>query len=385
MIRINRGYVSESNGLPTLFAEIDINSDRKDVYISVDSEYGKFLSPERADWALIGMIAYATRNNHDIICEAPVTEELLYNIREILIPTLLNNDRRNHPIKIQAKLAPPLDKLPFAKTNCGGVGTGFSCGVDSFHALLKNLDSDYPSQNLTHLTFMNVGNFHPGYGNRIPVVKEKIFEHSQAVAAAVKLPIIKIESNFQRVITMPNGFYHTFRSIMVVYALQKLWRVYYYASGYSFKDFTLKGNWQNDPAYYDLLLLDLFSIANLRLISAGGEGDRNDKIDFIADNPLAQKYLHVCIRTGGNCGACEKCMRTLLSLDAAGKLDNFRDVFDIEKYLKMREDAYIFLHDRSNLPHSAPFYQKSYQILYKRHKDFFDAITPETKRNFKPR
>ena len=120
MIKIHQGYVSESEIATTLSTEIDIGDAKKIVQLSVEKDYGKFFSPERADYALVGMIAYALRNKHDIICEAPVTDELLYNIREILIPTFTRTDPRNYPVKIQADIAPPLDKLPVEKMRRGG-------------------------------------------------------------------------------------------------------------------------------------------------------------------------------------------------------------------------------------------------------------------------
>ena len=386
MVRIHQGYVSESNGVATLSTKIDLGkNDKREVLISVDSEYGKFLSPERADYMLIGMFLRAMkRNEREIICEAPVTEELLYNLNEILIPTLLRTDSRFHPIKIRADIAPPLDKIPFKETLSTGVGTGLSCGVDSLHAVLKHINSPYPSQDLTHLVVLDVGNFQNGpYGKRDVAVKKKTYDRAEKVAAELNLPLLKIESNFQHVIPLSNIYFHTYRSVMAVYALQKLWRIYYYGSGYSFSDFTFKRSFSLDPAYYDLLLLDCLSISNLRLISEGGEGDRNDKIVFIADNPIAQKYLHACIKNDHNCGRCEKCLRTLLAIDAAGKLDNFREVFDIDAYLRIRKQAYIYCHDKAAIPHNAPFYAKTYKILYARHKNFFDSITPEIKRAFK--
>ena len=120
MIKIHRGYVSEVANAAIMFTEIDIDDDKKHVLVSVDRDYGKFLSPERADYALVGILAYALRNRHDIICAAPVTDELLYNIREILIPTLVRSDPRNYPVQISANIAPPLDKLLFAKRVGGG-------------------------------------------------------------------------------------------------------------------------------------------------------------------------------------------------------------------------------------------------------------------------
>lgn len=120
MIRIHQGQVSTSGDNSTLSTVIDIGNEKKNVCLSVSKEYGQFLSPERADYGLVGMLAYALRKKHDIICEAPVTDELLYNIRELLIPTFVRSDARNYPVKINAEVAPPLDKLDVAQVTCGG-------------------------------------------------------------------------------------------------------------------------------------------------------------------------------------------------------------------------------------------------------------------------
>lgn len=132
MITLHQGYVSDKDGVSTLATEIDIGDDKREVRLSVDSEYGKFFSPERADYALVGMLAYALRNKHDIICEAPVTDELLYNIQEILIPTFVRSDPRNYHVKIQADVAPPLEKLPIDKTRRGGLVPVFLAASTAF-------------------------------------------------------------------------------------------------------------------------------------------------------------------------------------------------------------------------------------------------------------
>ena len=377
MILIKRGYVSETPDAAILRTEIDIDDDKREVSIAVDKDYGKFLSPERADYALIAMLVYGLKNKHDITCEAPVTEELLYKLKEILIPTMVRSDTRNYPVKIQADIAPTLDKLHFDKRCGGGVGTGLSCGVDSFYTVLKHMNSDYPNQDLTHIAVFDIGGFHGLYKD-VPLVKKKVFNRAAIVTKKIDLPLVRLESNFQHVIPMDNLYVHTYRDTMAIYALQKLWRVYYYASGFSFREFSLENNSNVDPAHFELLLLDCFSTAGLKIFSDGSEGDRNDKIDFIADNALAQKYLHVCINREFNCGVCEKCLRTLFALDASNKLDNFRAVFDIDAYNKNRGNAYLFLYEQFVLRRN-PFYAKAYGILSQRHKDFFAAIDAQVK------
>ena len=137
MIKIHAGKILRAEGTSTLSTEIDIDDAPKEVRISVADEYGKFLSPERADYALAGMLAYALRKKHDIICEAPVTDELLYNIRELLIPTFVRTDTRNYSVKIQAELAPPLDKLPYRNNVGGGLEQGYLAASTAFIPFLS--------------------------------------------------------------------------------------------------------------------------------------------------------------------------------------------------------------------------------------------------------
>ena len=91
-----------------------------------------------------------------ITSEIPITDELLFNITEYLIPALSISDNNLFRINIKAPIATAID-------NAGGVGTGLSCGVDSFHSIFKNIESPYPKCKLTHLRINNVGAFNECY------------------------------------------------------------------------------------------------------------------------------------------------------------------------------------------------------------------------------
>ena len=130
--------------------------------------------------------------------------------------------------------------------------------------------------------------------------------------------------------------------MFAVFCLQKLWKVYYYSSGSDFSHFSLKENDLHDTAYYDLLLLDCFSLPNIKLYSEGATKTRFEKIQQVSSFPLAKKYLHVCIRKETNCGKCDKCKKTILVFDAIGKLKEFNQVFDTEQYDRER-DRYLGL------------------------------------------
>ncbi len=75
--------------------------------------------------------------------------------------------------------------------------------------------------------------------------------------------------------------------------------------------------WDLDP---------LFSSSRLRIEHCGATLLRTQKLWEIAHEPLVQRHLRVCwqrAHAGGNCGRCEKCVRTMLTLESCGQLDHY--------------------------------------------------------------
>lgn len=340
MITLEQPYLENNGDFTRLVCDIQEDEKKKQVFFEVENKWAQYLCYERADAFLIGILNYAMRFKHDIVCKAPVTEELLYNINEYLVPSLAINDSKLYPIKITA----PVEVEPMP--NAGGVGTGVSCGVDSFHCIHNHYNSQYKGQNLTHLCINSVGSFHRGYTKYgIDRARDDVRRRAKAVADDLGLPLIISNSNIKQEFDIYFEHSHTYYSMFAVYCMQKLWKVYYYASTYTFAYFNLKNSSKKDTAYYELLSLQCFSTHNLRLYSEGSTKDRLEKTRAIVDDKLAQKYLHVCCTKGYNCGTCLKCRRTLLTLDILGKLDDFRESFDIDYYKAHRNEYLDWLYE----------------------------------------
>ncbi len=72
--------------------------------------------------------------------------------------------------------------------------------------------------------------------------------------------------------------------------------------------------WGSNPATDYLLSNDRFSMAH-----DGAAFTRCEKAALVVEHPTALRTLRVCLRqVGGNCGLCEKCVRTRLNLMAVG-------------------------------------------------------------------
>jgi len=343
MITIHQPKVVEQCNKSRLTADIDIDGKRKSLWHEVDAEYGKYLCHERSDAFLVGALQFAMCNRHDITCIAPVTEELLFNITTYFLPTLS---------KYGSFLYHPRIIAPYASEiieNYGGVGTGISCGIDSFHAVATHWQpKDGFVPKLTHLcinnmcfeteSFQNYGAYN---------AKKDIYARSEQVAKLLNLPLISSDSNYIEVFgpyVRPN-YSVPINAVFSILTMQKLFKTYLFGSGYDFGQFQMPDSPDVDSAKYDLLSMNCFSTSQIRIYSEGGARDRIEKTATVADFPLAWKYIHVCWNEGDNCGTCGKCRRTLLTLDVLGKLEEFRESLPVDYYRSHLDEYFKWLNN----------------------------------------
>jgi len=347
MIRITKPYVVSDGETSRLICKIYCDDEEKEIYFNVDKEFGKYLCFERADAFLIALFYFAMRNGHDIICESPVSEDLYYQITEYLIPVLLEKSKcKLKNINIQCELAENIQ-------NIGAVGTGLTCGVDSFHAIFNNLNNKCKSRKLTHLIIMSLADSYKKDG-KYELITNDIYSKAQIVSEKLNLPLIKVKSNIRELFPIPPM--HTLIRLFGVYALQKLFGVYYFASGFPIWTFNIEDSITIDSARYDLLLCKCLTTKNLFVYSEGGQKTRIDKIKFISDYEVAKQNLHVCVKEASNCGKCKKCIRTMCALDSINKLEQYSSVFDVNYYynnldfyfneiMKMYNDGDLFIYE----------------------------------------
>ena len=343
MITIHKPEIVEHDGKVRIQTAIDIDGEKKQIWFEVDPEYAEYLCPERSDAYVIGLLSWAMRHKHDITCEVPMGEELHYQISTYLIPSLAKNSKVLYPTKIVADLA----DTPVS--NAGAIGTGISCGIDSMHVLASQAENGhlYPSLKITHLIHNNVGSH--GVGRRAELLHPGVKANAVKFANEIGLKIITTDSNFAE--SFWEGHWHhlfmqTYSDCFAIYMLQKLWKVYFYASdgGGDFSTFNIVNSEKNGPYKYDLLSLSCFSTQSLTIYSEGGAKTRFEKTKTVVTYPPAKKYLNVCVFSVSNCGECWKCSRTLLALDALNQLDDFQAVFDIDHYKSHRWRYYCRLY-----------------------------------------
>lgn len=320
-------------------------NDDSGLWFAVPIEYKDFLCVGQSDAFVVAMLWYAMITGSDIESVAPMSEKMVFHISRYLIPALCTGENGYRRIKI---LGPTTDKPYY---NIGGVGTGMSCGVDSFYTLHEYTREDTPEKyRLTHLSYFNMGAiFHPNrdenkeyslkeFYETTDRMSEEKRENARQVAERVGMPLVYVKSNLDS--DYYRGAYgHTgvYRNCAMALSLQGLFSIYYNSSGGwpGYFDLSLTEGSQ----HYEALLCTCLSTESLSFILSDYV-TRAEKTIAIADDKTAQKYLDVCF-CFNSCGRCSKCIRTLVTLDIIGKVDQFGEIFDIKDFKQRRAEAYF--------------------------------------------
>lgn len=302
-----------------------------DLYFEVESKYEQYLVTEVSDACVVCLLLYAMENKYDLICDGAVSERLLYQLNEYLIPAISSNIGCYHKISIAAKSK----DIHF---DGKAVGTGLSCGVDSFYSVLKNLEhNDDSALRITHLCFFNAGATGMFGGEHARRVYRDRSNRFRKVASELKCSYLECDSNMNEFLHQEHEKTHVFRTLCIPLALQKLFSVYYFSSSYKYSEFKFS---DFDPAYYEILILPNISNQNVRFVEVGGETTRQGKVQYISNFDITYKELNACIDGVENCHTCRKCRRTMLNLYISNRLDLYNKVFDVEWFKKNKH--YMF-------------------------------------------
>lgn len=289
----------------------EVRDGRQRVSLMVDGEElwyecdGEHVQPV-SEAVVCALLMISLQRHRRIEINDAVDMEFLSNLEELLaVWKVWWGTPRLQP---RALSAPTTDDKDY---RLKGRAVFFSGGVDSFYSLLREgLDA-------SHLIFV--------HGFDIPIrdeVRFKAFEpalHEIARECGV-IPVI-VGTNLRshhltRGMDWERG--HGAALASVAHLLSDQIGVAVVPSSYTYDNFHPWGtSWHTDH---------LFSSRRVRLRHADASRWRADKLAAIADHHVVQRHLRVCYenrRSTGNCGRCEKCLRTMISLELAGRLQDF--------------------------------------------------------------
>jgi len=185
----------------------------------------------------------------------------------------------------------------------------FTGGVDAFYSLIKN------SEKIDNLLYV--------WGFDIPLNEENFYnevqQHLSSAAADFGKEIVLVKTNLGFEVTNKYASWlHYCYGGAIASVVLLMSQQYELCFMPSCNDYSVL-----EPQGSHVLINHLWGCDGLRFVYDGAEASRVEKVNYIADNQVVQKHLRVCWRSKDayNCSECEKCIRTMVSLEAVNKLD----------------------------------------------------------------
>ncbi len=314
---------------------------QKDVWFALPEKYAdEFVLPDCSDCFLLGLLYFAMRLGYDIRLEGAVSKQLVYNLKNEIMPIMNAYRPCVKPIGITVETMKDFQ-------GGQGVATGFSGGIDSFATVVNNIRGNVYDDNdaLTHLFFFNVGTH--GLVNSFEALERvrkkflKRYETLKPAAQSIGLPFISIDSNLNTFLPDTVIAEVALCNSAVVHFLRKGLRKYLLSSaGYNYKELFRYIKESSVESHLDIdvispMLCQWLGDGTLRIMPSCTNMTRIEKTLSISEFGPAKEWLNVCNSDKTmekNCSICWKCRGTITDLEILGKLDNFRSVFDVDLY-----------------------------------------------------
>jgi hypothetical protein len=261
------------------------------------------LSAGNGDPFLAALLVPAMHLGEPLVLPAPVSPRLL-----AAVPTLQDiYVAFDHRVRRIPVLATARDEPRAPNASSDAAGLFFSLGVDSFYSLIKHWRRLTPNaRTLTHL--ITIDGFDVGRGEEGDAFPGAIGDNALRVAAETGVTWIPVATNLRRFGAQlaPFTLMHGAALASVALALGDLLRSVTIAASLTYEELY---PWGSHPVIHD-----------------GCERDTIDKTAIIAEFPLVLDTLRVCPGYSAryNCGRCLKCVRTMIDLLVAGKLERCR-------------------------------------------------------------
>lgn len=204
-------------------------------------------------------------------------------------------------------------------------GQFFSGGVDSFHSLLT---SDRPPQ---YLVYVEGHGVMPGKEAKIDVARRRL----ETVAASVGSSPCTVRTNIWEHPQIHRPYFADTHSGLLAAVAHFL--------APHMASMTIPPNWA-EPVHViygsNPVVDSMFSSRQVKVMHGDNSLKRVERVIAIAGERVVQENLRVCFDRSLqplNCSRCEKCVRTMVELYVAGKLEDFK-VFDLSNPVWERVD-----------------------------------------------
>jgi hypothetical protein len=263
-----------------------------------------------ADALLVASLLPSMHLGGTLTSDHPVSPRLLASISRI--EDVYWSWRRDPGYELSARV--PVDapqRLTAPMRQGRGVACFFTAGVDSFYTVLRH------RQEIDALVYVR------GFDVKLDSgpLHDRIVDGVRTAAYELGLPLVVVTTDIR---TFSDQFarweyYHGAALASVAHMLAPHFSKVYIPATQTYAYLTPLGS---HP-----LLDPLWSSEDLELVHDGCEASRLDKLELVTDEPAARHWLRVCWENRGgsyNCGQCEKCLRTMVAMNALGVLTSYR-------------------------------------------------------------
>lgn len=324
--------IENANGTVRIQSPIQTREGKRVLWYELDSKYKDYLTVDRLDAFVVGLILYAMQTNEEIVVDGPISNKLARNLKYYMhIMKMFYPEW--HVVPLQTPILDPLNQCPRGQA----VGSSFTTGIDSYCTLWDNFkNSESDCNRITHLFNIHTGQ--KGCQNLDGrVLFRKRLQSISEAAKQMNLELVVIDSNQETFYGFDgNSETHGPRFISGALLLQKLFSIFYFPSSDQYSDFIPYGSTPlADP---------LLSTEVLDIVHDGAQYSRIEKTKMISDWDITQSFMTVChgnYEEGKtNCSNCEKCVRTMVILDMLGVRKQYEKVFDFTDF-ENKKDLYI--------------------------------------------
>lgn len=280
------------------------------LWFEVPSHFSTALSDSGNPW-LAALLPLAVTLQEPLELPLPVDPELRENVVGLMQVWDGWYPGECRPITIEADLLSPSARPAGPRR-----ASFFSGGLDSFHTLLRHAPGGDAINRLPIDDLVTIHGFDIPLDNAAAFAR--LMVRVEEVAHATGATLLPVVSNLRESgWNLSNWGKLSQAAALAGVALaleQRLGSVLIPSSiHYKYNE-----HWGTNP-----LVDPLYSTSTTRVANDGAAYRRTDKTRSMARSDLAMRHLRVCWagRSDGNCGRCEKCLRTLTEFELCGALD----------------------------------------------------------------
>jgi hypothetical protein len=279
------------------------------IWFEVSERYAANLSGTGNPWLACLLPLAVTLGEPLSICR-PVDRQLYNNVQE-LMRIWVGWYPHFQIVSVEADLSDPDRRFAHERTGCL-----FSAGLDSFHTILNYDAAAEAGSHAPIDELIVVWGFDVPIGDRKAI--QRVGDSLRRIAGDLGKEWVTIGTNLRETRFHQTDFSNMSHASMLigcVLALETMYSRVLISSSYAHRQLQPWGSHPHtDP---------LHATTQTKIIHYGAEFSRTEKTAYIAQSEAALRSLRVCEheKSGENCGVCNKCYRTMISLELFDALE----------------------------------------------------------------